>query len=360
MRTTARSRPSWPRTQKARPPRPVNSSRVAGRLQAGEAVGRAQAAVLADEGGVVLGDEELAGGPADEPGRGLLRGDGAGLEVELVGVVGRDEFPAGVHRGVPADRPGGAAGPGGRAVGGRGRRGTGGGGRGHPGVRAVQAVPVVGVVEEVGVRAAGPEEQGADGDRGGGPGPGPAPHRLGPGAVRAADANRNPGRSQAQPEAAMCAAYGASKVIWFVGIAGEDITDDHVDATSRFLAPGKGLVQMPPASDTDVWAQDARRQYQILSTATTASGSPIAVTKLQGPDYNRIRSTDPNFVASYANCYVCNGAVISAQFGDTTADSAARSTLARLFPGWTVEQLDIDYLGAGGGIHCVTQQQPAV
>ncbi|GAA2814744.1 agmatine deiminase family protein [Kitasatospora paracochleata] len=175
------------------------------------------------------------------------------------------------------------------------------------------------------------------------------------------NSNRNPGKSQAQIEAAMCAAYGATKVIWFDGIAGQDITDDHVDATSRFLAPGSGVVQMPLASDTDAWAQDARKQYQILSTATTATGGPIVVTKIQGPDYYKIRSTSADFVAAYANYYVCNGAVISAQFGDTSADSAARSTLARLFPGRTIEQLNIDYLGAGGGgIHCVTQQQPAV
>ncbi|MFJ5925703.1 agmatine/peptidylarginine deiminase [Kitasatospora sp. NPDC092948] len=172
--------------------------------------------------------------------------------------------------------------------------------------------------------------------------------------------NRNPNLTQAQIESAMCAAYGASKVIWFTGIKGQDITDDHVDATSRFLAAGSGLVQMPLASDTDVWAQDARAQYQLLSTATTAGGKAIAVTKLQGPDYNKIRSTDPNFVGSYANYYVCNGAVIAAQFGDSTADAAAKATLARLFPGRVIEQLNIDSLGAGGGgIHCVTQQQPA-
>ncbi|MFJ5234120.1 agmatine/peptidylarginine deiminase [Kitasatospora sp. NPDC088391] len=171
--------------------------------------------------------------------------------------------------------------------------------------------------------------------------------------------NRNPGRTQAQLEAAMCTAYGASKVVWFAGIKGQDITDDHVDATSRFLAGG-GLVQMPLASDTDAWAQDARQQYQILSTATNAAGNTVPVTKLQGPDYYKIRSTSADFVAAYANYYVCNGAVISAQFGDTAADSAARATLARLFPGRVVEQLNIDYLGAGGGgIHCVTQQQPA-
>ncbi|MFI5640756.1 agmatine/peptidylarginine deiminase [Streptomyces goshikiensis] len=171
--------------------------------------------------------------------------------------------------------------------------------------------------------------------------------------------DRNPGLSQDRIEAAMCAAFGASKVIWFKGVLGRDITDDHVDATSRFLSPGQGLVQMPLPKDTDAWSNDARQQYQILSTSTSATGGPVAVTRLQGPDYDLIRSTDPNFVAAYANYYVCNGAVIAPQFGDGRADAAARATLQRAFPGRTVEQLDIDALGSGGGgIHCVTQQQP--
>jgi agmatine deiminase len=172
--------------------------------------------------------------------------------------------------------------------------------------------------------------------------------------------NRNPGKSEAQLATAMCAAYGASKVIWFDGVRGQDITDDHVDATSRFLAPGKALVQMPLASDNDVYARDARQQQRILSIATTATGTPMSVQQLQGPDYNKIRSTNPDFLASYANYYLCNGAVISAHFGDTTADRAAKATLARLYPDRVIEQLNIDRLGTGGGgIHCVTQQQPA-
>ncbi|MFG2696542.1 agmatine/peptidylarginine deiminase [Kitasatospora sp. NPDC048407] len=174
------------------------------------------------------------------------------------------------------------------------------------------------------------------------------------------NANRNPGMSQAAVEKAMCAAYGATAVIWVPGIAGQDITDDHVDATSRFLGAAEAVVQQPLATDTDVWSEDQRRQYAILTSATSAQGTPFTVSRIQGPDYNLIRSTDPNFVGSYANYYLCNNAVISAQFGDSRADSAARATLARLFPGRTVEQLNIDYLGAGGGgIHCVTQQQPA-
>ncbi|MEU3407367.1 agmatine deiminase family protein [Streptomyces sp. NPDC006670] len=171
--------------------------------------------------------------------------------------------------------------------------------------------------------------------------------------------NRNPGLSQAQIETALRTAYGASKVIWFDGVTGQDITDDHVDATSRFLASGRAVVQMPLATDTDAYAKDARQQYQALSAATAADGTRMAVERIQGPDYDKIRSTNRDFLASYANYYLCNGAVISAHFGDTRADTAARATLARLYPGRTVEQLNIDRLGTGGGgIHCVTQQQP--
>ncbi|MFJ7269640.1 agmatine deiminase family protein [Streptomyces sp. NPDC099050] len=62
----------------------------------------------------------------------------------------------------------------------------------------------------------------------------------------------------------------------------------------------------------------------------------------------------------HVNFYVCNGAVISSQFGHATADAAAELTLKWAFPGRTIEQLNTDSLGAGGGgIHCVTQQQPA-
>ncbi|MFB7264354.1 agmatine/peptidylarginine deiminase [Streptomyces nojiriensis] len=171
--------------------------------------------------------------------------------------------------------------------------------------------------------------------------------------------NRNPNRTEAQIEAALLAAYGASKVIWFDGVKGQDITDDHVDATSRFLTPGRAAVQMPLASDNDVYAKDARQQYQILSASAAADGTRMTVDQIQGPDYNKIRSANPDFLASYANYYLCNGAVISAHFGDTRADTAAKATLARLYPGRTVEQLNIDRLGTGGGgIHCVTQQQP--
>ena len=73
-----------------------------------------------------------------------------------------------------------------------------------------------------------------------------------------------------------------------------------------------------------------------------------------------MRARADDFVSSYVNYYVCNGAVIAAQFGDREADAEAHEILTSLYPGRQIVQLNIDALGAsGGGIHCATQQQPA-
>jgi len=66
-----------------------------------------------------------------------------------------------------------------------------------------------------------------------------------------------------------------------------------------------------------------------------------------------------DFAAGYINFYVCNGAVIAPEFGDSKADQAARLTLEKLFPQRKVVQINIDAIAAGGGgIHCTTQQEP--
>ena len=66
-----------------------------------------------------------------------------------------------------------------------------------------------------------------------------------------------------------------------------------------------------------------------------------------------------DFVASYANYYVCNGGVVAAQFGDRDTDAAAVDALGRHYPGREIVTLNTDPLGEiGGGIHCATQQMP--
>ena len=63
---------------------------------------------------------------------------------------------------------------------------------------------------------------------------------------------------------------------------------------------------------------------------------------------------------SYINHFVVNGGVIACSFDDP-ADEEAVAILSAAYPGRTVVSVDARPLFArGGGIHCITQHQPAV
>ena len=169
--------------------------------------------------------------------------------------------------------------------------------------------------------------------------------------------NRNRG-SAAQIAGQLKNALGAKKMIWAPGIIGADVTDYHIDALARFVGPGQVLVQMPKAIDrADPWSVAAFETYEILKQSTDAQGHKLDLVVV--PEPVDIRSVQNDFVASYVNYYVCNGAVISAEFGDNAADKMAQGILHDLYPGRKIIGLNVDALGEnGGGIHCATQQQP--
>lgn len=169
--------------------------------------------------------------------------------------------------------------------------------------------------------------------------------------------NRNKGNA-ATIGALLNGALGGKKMIWAPGIKGADITDYHIDALARFVAPGRVLIQLPAKPDrADPWSIAAFETYEILKRSTGANGRKLDIDVV--PEPVDIRSGAADFVASYVNYYVCNGAVIGAQFGDMRADDKARSMLAALYPGRKIISLNIDAIGdSGGGIHCATQQQP--
>ncbi|MFF2149627.1 agmatine deiminase family protein [Kitasatospora sp. NPDC058190] len=173
--------------------------------------------------------------------------------------------------------------------------------------------------------------------------------------------NRNPGKSRDQIEAGFKELLGVEKVIWFKGVAGQDITDCHVDALARFAEPGT-VVLHRPAADTppDVWTTASAQALQVLQSATDARGRTLKVVDLPEPDVDLIQGAGKNFLATYINYYVCNGGVIVPRFGDKAADDRAAGIIGDLHPGRKVTQLTINHIAAGGGgIHCATQQQPA-
>ncbi|MGB8812048.1 MAG: agmatine deiminase family protein [Paracoccaceae bacterium] len=171
--------------------------------------------------------------------------------------------------------------------------------------------------------------------------------------------NRNKG-SKAEVEAMLLETMGAKKMIWAPGIKGADITDYHIDALARFVKPGQVLIQMGEEVDPeDPWSVSAFETHAILSAATDATGRKLEMVVLPEPYDTRVDS--PDFVTSYVNYYVCNGAVIAAEFGDKAADAEAAEILADLYPGREIVMLNTDAVGeVGGGIHCATHEQPKV
>ncbi len=149
-------------------------------------------------------------------------------------------------------------------------------------------------------------------------------------------------------------------MIWAPGLIGADITDYHIDALARFIEPGKIIIQLPDQPDPhDPWARAAFETFEILNRSTDARGRRFELIKVPDPIDIRVQSEE--FLASYVNYYVCNGAVIVAAFGDRKADAVAQRALSELYPKREIVALNVDPIGeVGGGIHCATQHQPAV
>lgn len=166
--------------------------------------------------------------------------------------------------------------------------------------------------------------------------------------------NRNPGLSRNEIEKRLLAAYGAEEMIWSPGVYGEDITDYHIDSLARFTSPGRVLVNLPDTPDmSDPF------HLAALDTHDRMEVAGLDVEVIPEPEQRRIKDID--FVASYANYYVCNGGVIAAQFGDPETDAIAVTALKNHYPDREIVTLNVDALGeVGGGIHCATQQMPAV
>lgn len=171
--------------------------------------------------------------------------------------------------------------------------------------------------------------------------------------------NRNPGWSRRDCEQELQHLLGIRKVIWLPGVAGADITDGHTDFYARFASPGVVLAHLDPDEDSPEFDL-TRRHLKILEAATDANGQRLRVITIEAPSDVREEFAGDDFCAGYINFYVCNGVVIAPEFGDRRTDEAARRTLAEVFPGRVIEQLNIDGIaGGGGGIHCATQQEPA-
>jgi len=172
------------------------------------------------------------------------------------------------------------------------------------------------------------------------------------------NSNRNPGITKAAAERELCQALGASKVIWLPGdpdALAVDITDGHVDGLAAFVKPGVIIYESDPSATGSALrlTQDNR---QALETATDAAGRKLQIISLD--DAYEVKTPHQMYCRSYVNFYIANGGIVMPSFG-TSGDDRARAVIQAAFPDRRVVQVDVTKLaGGGGGIHCITQQQP--
>ncbi|MFJ4717157.1 agmatine/peptidylarginine deiminase [Streptomyces sp. NPDC088785] len=173
------------------------------------------------------------------------------------------------------------------------------------------------------------------------------------------DPDRNPGLTRADVEAEIHARLGTTKALWLPrGLTadyGEFGTRGHVDIVAAFAAPGVVLVHSqedPAHPDFEV----GREIIGVLSGQTDAQGRPLEIVEVPAPT---VLADDDGWVDySYINHYLCNDGVILCGFDDPN-DERAAAIFRRLFPSRTVTLVDARTIfAAGGGIHCITQQQP--
>lgn len=169
------------------------------------------------------------------------------------------------------------------------------------------------------------------------------------------NANRNPGWTKSDVEVELCASLGAEKVVWLPGNPQETETDGHVDGIAVFVAPGKVLLEYSD-DPSNPFRSSHQANLAALEGQTDALGRRIDVVTIE--DAWGAEELSERFCLSYINFYLVNGAVVMPAYG-VPADDRARDVLQSVFPDRVVEQVRIDHIAlGGGGIHCITQQQP--
>jgi agmatine deiminase len=148
---------------------------------------------------------------------------------------------------------------------------------------------------------------------------------------------------------------GTSKAIWLERGLTRDYEDfgtlGHVDIVSCFAPDGRVLIhdQQNPNHPDYLVSAEVRKLFISAGYQVVSIPAPEVLKDDHGyVDY------------SYINHYVLNNAVLLCAF-DEKRDKDVKSMLKDVYPGREIVLIDARELFArGGGIHCITQQQPAI
>lgn len=166
---------------------------------------------------------------------------------------------------------------------------------------------------------------------------------------------RNSTWSRAEVESEIHEKLGTKEAIWIRRGLTRDYdefgTRGHIDIVACFASPTKILFH----NQEDPTHPDYSVSHEVKRTLEEHGGFDLI--PVAAPTTLR---DDEGFVDySYINHYLVNGGVILCGFNDAN-DQRAVETLQSVYPDRKIVLIDARPLFArGGGIHCITQQQPA-
>ena len=166
--------------------------------------------------------------------------------------------------------------------------------------------------------------------------------------------NINPSMTKREVEEELCRTLGAKKVIWIPGDVNETGTDGHIDGIAAFIEPGRILVEIN-SDKSDPHYQVCMDNFNALKNVKDAKGRKLEIETIHEGDYSELVFDE---CRSYINSYLANGAVIVPGYNHER-DEWAVETYEEIYPQRSVVQVQIsDIAIGGGGIHCITQQEP--
>ncbi len=167
---------------------------------------------------------------------------------------------------------------------------------------------------------------------------------------------RNPDWTRAEIEAELNARLGTEKVIWIRRGLTRDYesfgTKGHIDIVACFSDENTLLVHDQQNDNHP----DYSVSHEVISRLEEEVG--LEIIRVPAPTILKDGSGLVDF--SYINHYILNDAVLLCSFDDPN-DQKAKGILEDAYPGRQIRLIDArPIFDRGGGIHCITQQQPAV
>ena len=161
--------------------------------------------------------------------------------------------------------------------------------------------------------------------------------------------NRNPHLSQQAIEQELIKALGVEQFIWLEkGVAGDVDTDGHIDNIACFVNEKTILTQK--------CSQDSENFSIYRDNKNIIQAAKFDLLEIAEPEARYHQGMREPL--SYINFYIANGSVIIPKFG-CKQDDEAYNVISEIFADRKVHAIDAnEILVGGGGIHCITMQQP--